>query len=201
MFGVAEDHDSNPIKIGLGKMKARGAKIVSINPIRTGYSAIADEWIGLRPGTDGLFMLALVHELLHADAVDLDYLVRYTNAGWLIVQAPGQADHGLFARDADGDPLSYDQRAGGFAKAKAAEIAPAVVGEFTLADGRKAVPAFQLIADALSSTTPMRRRRSATACGIEADVIRRIAAEIADVAFNQAIELDIPWTDWAGRRA
>src|SRR5512145_626663 len=40
MFGVAEDHDSNPIKIGLGKMKARGAKVVSVNPVKTGYSAI-----------------------------------------------------------------------------------------------------------------------------------------------------------------
>ncbi|MCB2108170.1 MAG: molybdopterin-dependent oxidoreductase, partial [Rhodobacteraceae bacterium] len=28
MFGVAEDHDSNPIKIGIGKLKARGAKFV-----------------------------------------------------------------------------------------------------------------------------------------------------------------------------
>ncbi|HUA76973.1 MAG TPA: molybdopterin-dependent oxidoreductase, partial [Acetobacteraceae bacterium] len=55
LFGVAEDHDSNPIKIGLAKLKERGVRIVSINPVRTGYSAIADEWIGLRPGTDGLF--------------------------------------------------------------------------------------------------------------------------------------------------
>jgi hypothetical protein len=27
IFGVAEDHDSNPIKMGLSKLKARGAKI------------------------------------------------------------------------------------------------------------------------------------------------------------------------------
>src|SRR5690606_3656458 len=27
LWGVAEDHDSNPIKLGLGKLKARGAKI------------------------------------------------------------------------------------------------------------------------------------------------------------------------------
>ncbi|HEY3777487.1 MAG TPA: molybdopterin-dependent oxidoreductase, partial [Rhizomicrobium sp.] len=46
LFGVAEDHDSNPLKIGLGKLKARGAKVVSVNPVRTGYSAVADEWIG-----------------------------------------------------------------------------------------------------------------------------------------------------------
>ena len=47
MFGVAEDHDSNPIKIGLGKLKGRGAKFVSVNPVKTGYSAIADEWLGI----------------------------------------------------------------------------------------------------------------------------------------------------------
>ena len=57
--------------------------------MRTGYSAIADEWIGIRPGTDGLFVLSLVHELLRADKVDLAYLGRYTNAAWLVIQAPG----------------------------------------------------------------------------------------------------------------
>ena len=31
MFGVAEDHDSNPIKAGLAKLKQRGAKYVSVN--------------------------------------------------------------------------------------------------------------------------------------------------------------------------
>lgn len=64
LFGVAEDHDSNPIKLGLAKLKERGAKIVSINPVRTGYSAIADEFVGVTPGTDGLFVLALIHCLL-----------------------------------------------------------------------------------------------------------------------------------------
>ena len=33
LFGVAEDHDSNPIKMGLGKLKKRGAKVVGVNPI------------------------------------------------------------------------------------------------------------------------------------------------------------------------
>ncbi|TJV06234.1 MAG: formate dehydrogenase, partial [Mesorhizobium sp.] len=96
LFGVAEDHDSNPIKIGLGKLKARGAKVVSINPCRTGYNAIADDWIGIRPGTDGLFVFALIHELLKAGRVDLDYLLRYTNAHVLVIQEPGAADDGLF---------------------------------------------------------------------------------------------------------
>jgi len=82
LFGVAEDHASNPIKAGLGKLKGRGAKIVSINPVKTGYSAIADEWVGIKPGTDGLFVSALIHCLLQAQKIDGEYLSRYTNAPW-----------------------------------------------------------------------------------------------------------------------
>ena len=65
MFGVAEDHDSNPIKIGLGKLK-NARRRSSSRSIRSAPAirAIADEWIGITPGTDGLFVLALVHELL-----------------------------------------------------------------------------------------------------------------------------------------
>ena len=60
LWGVAEDHSSNPIKIGLDKLKRRGARFVSVNPVRTGYSAIADEWVPIRPGTDGLLALASI---------------------------------------------------------------------------------------------------------------------------------------------
>ena len=95
LFGVAEDHDSNPIKMGIAKLKKNGARFVSVNPVRTGYSAVADNWIGIRPGTDGLLILAVIHELLKARKIDVDYLVRYTNAPWLVIDAPGTAEHGL----------------------------------------------------------------------------------------------------------
>ena len=199
MFGVAEDHASNPIKSGLGKLKARGAKFVSVNPVRTGYSAIADEWIGLRPGTDGLFIFSLIRELLRADKVDFGYLARYTNAGWLVIQDEGAADDGLFARDASGAPLAWDLPSEGPKDALGARGAPALVGEYTLDDGRRAVPVFELMArryldDAYAP------ERVAPALGIEPAVIRRIAAELAQAAFEEEIVLDIEWTDWTGRR-
>jgi anaerobic selenocysteine-containing dehydrogenase len=203
MFGVAEDHDSNPIKIGLSKLKGRTAdrraKFVSVNPIRTGYSAIADEWIGIRPGTDGMFVLALIHELLRADRIDLDFLARYTNAPWLVVQDPGGANDGLVARDGAGHPLCWDRQCGQAIDALLPDVAPAMVGEFTLADGRCAVPVFQLLAqrylDARYSPDAV-----AKVTDVPAATIQRIAAELAHAAFEQQIALDIPWTDWAGRR-
>jgi anaerobic selenocysteine-containing dehydrogenase len=199
MFGVAEDHDSNPIKIGLGKLKERGAKFVSVNPVRTGYSAIADEWVGIRPGTDGLFVMSLMHELLRTDRVDLDFLVRYTNAHWLVVRNPGGADDGLFARDAEGKPLAWDRAAGAPADAATAEMQPAIVGEYVLPDGRKAVPAFQLMAERYLGAE-YAPEAVAPRCGMSADRIRRLAQEIADVAFNQTLTLDVAWTDTLGRR-
>jgi anaerobic selenocysteine-containing dehydrogenase len=90
-FGVAEDHASNPIEIGIGKLKGRGAKILSVNPVRTGHVAVADEGVGVRPGTDGLFVVALIQKLFRTHPIDLDYLMRYANAPWLVVDEIGRA--------------------------------------------------------------------------------------------------------------
>ena len=111
MFGVAEDHDSNPIKIGIGKLKARGARVISVNPVRTGYSAVADDWIGITPGTDGLLILSLIHCLLEAGKIDLDYLAQWTNAPLLVNEAEGP-EKGLFVRNAESQPFVIDRRSG-----------------------------------------------------------------------------------------
>ena len=199
MFGVAEDHDSNPIKAGLGKLKTRGAKVVAVNPVRTGYAAIADQWLGIRPGTDGLFVMAIIHELLKADQVDLEYLARYTNATWLVRQAPGEANDGLFVRDDDGAPLAWDQVAQATVKAQSAGTQPAMVGEVTLPDGGKAVPVFHLMADRYMADE-YSPDAVAERCGIPAETIRSVAAEMAHVAFKETVTLDVPWTDWTGKR-
>ena len=222
LWGVAEDHDSNPIKLGLGKLKGRGAKVVAVNPVRSGYGAIADEWIGIRPGTDGLFAFALIHELLAADRVDLDYLVRFTNAHWLVLQNPGGADDGLFARDAQDRALCWDRAAtavvggtsvptpfaesigtegppaGAVGLAEGTGISPAVVGEFVLPDGRRAVPVFQLLAQRYLDPQ-YAPDAVADRCGVPADTIRRIARELAAAAFDEPVVLDQPWTDTHGR--
>jgi anaerobic selenocysteine-containing dehydrogenase len=197
LWGVAEDHDSNPIKLGLGKMKSRGAKVVAINPVRTGYASIADEWVPVNPGTDGLLAGALIHELLRNDRVDFDYLVRYTNAHHLVIRDPGAADDGLIARDAGGKPLCA-VRDGRLVDATQPDVAPLIAGEYTLSEGRKAVPAFQLIAERFLADDYAPETVSER-CGVEVQTIRRLAAELAHAAFEEAIELPIAWTDTHGR--
>ncbi|HLS68725.1 MAG TPA: molybdopterin-dependent oxidoreductase, partial [Kiloniellales bacterium] len=196
LFGVAEDHSSNPIKIGLGKLKERGAKVVSINPVRSGYSAVADEWLGIRPGTDGLLVGALIHELLRAGKVDLEYLARYSDAPWLVIQDPDGPEHGLIARGEEGQPL-VRERGGRLVAASMTDGVADLTAEARLEDGRRAVPVFRLLAERFLAEE-YSPAVVAARCGLSAETIRRIAAEVAHAAFEEAIELEIPWTDDKG---
>lgn len=198
LFGVAEDHDSNPIKMGLGKIKARGARVIGVNPIRSGYNAIADDWVGITPGTDGLFILALVHELMKAGKIDLDYLSRYTNAPVLVNQDPDSPDKGLFLRDDHGTPLVINRKTGKLAPFDMHGVRPDLGGSFTMGDVTH-VSVFQLMAQRYLSDE-YAPEAVAERCGIPAKRIRAIAAELARVAFDEAFELDQEWTDFRGEK-
>ena len=200
LFGVAEDHDSNPIKIGLSKLKECGAKFVSVNPVRTGYSAIADEWLPITPGTDGLFVMALIHELLRSGKVDVAYLQRFSNAGWLVIQAPGTAEDGLFARDDQGRPLCMDLTTRSLLPAEAEDVDPMLAGLVDLSDGRAARPVFELLAERYGAAE-YAPAQVAMRCGIDAATIRRIALELAQAAFDgPPVVVNTAWTDVWGRR-
>ena len=198
IFGVAEDHDSNPIKMGLGKIKARGAKVVGVNPIRSGYNAVADEWVGITPGTDGLFILSMLHCLIKAGKIDLDYLSQFTNAPVLLDETNGSAEEGLFLKDKDGKALVIDRNTGKLAPFDGKGVYPDLAGTHRKAGVTHRTVFHHMIERYMSEEYAP--EAVAERCGISAKRIRKLAAELADVAFNQAIELDRPWTDFRGKK-
>jgi sulfite dehydrogenase (quinone) subunit SoeA len=211
MIGTAEDHHSNPMKIALSKFKRAGGRFISINPVRTGYSAIADEWIPIKPGTDGALLMALLHELIAGDLIDHAFLKRFTNAPQLVVLDDCERQ-GLFAFDPNpekGPPgdgrhphnkLVFDKTSGTILNAYPEGIAdgcdPALEGHYELADGTKVAPSFQLLRDRVASCSP---EWAAAITGIDAARIRRLAREMGETALKQAFELPIPWTDAWGK--
>jgi anaerobic selenocysteine-containing dehydrogenase len=58
--------------------RERGAPIICIDPIRTRTAAQCDEWIPIRPGTDGALALGMMHVLFAGGFEDRDYLEQHT---------------------------------------------------------------------------------------------------------------------------
>lgn len=199
MWGVAEDHSSNPLKLGLKRLKERGAKFVSINPVRTGYQAIADEWIAIRPGTDGILALSMVHVLLKHQLVDEEFLIRYTNSAQLVVMTPGKVGDGLFYRGGSDVPQVWDQVKEIFVDSNLPDITPALFGEYTAPDGTPLKTAMSIMIEKYDDDQ-YSPENAAKECGVAAEDIERMALEMAHVAFKESITIDVEWTDWAGRK-
>ncbi|WP_370399890.1 molybdopterin oxidoreductase family protein [Sulfitobacter sp. JB4-11] len=198
LFGVAEDHDSNPIKMGIGKIKARGARVIGVNPIRTGYNAVADDWVGITPGTDGLFILSMIHCLMKAGKMDLTYLAQYTDAPVLVNGDEKSPEFGLYLRDEDGKQLVIDRNTGKLTPFDKPGVKPDLAASHR-AKGVTHRPVFHKMAEMYLSEE-YAPEAVAERCGIPAGRIRAIAAELARVAFDEAFELDHAWTDFRGEK-
>jgi len=60
--------------------KKRGAKIVVVDPYRTGTAEKADLHLPVRPGTDGALAVAMMHVLFAEGFADWDYLRKFSDA-------------------------------------------------------------------------------------------------------------------------
>ncbi len=202
MIGTAEDHHSNPLKMALSKFKRNGGRFISINPVRTGYSAIADEWVPIKPGTDNALFLAIIHELIKQGLYDREFLVQYTNSADLVNLNEASDDHGLFVRKEDipvkegcFDPQNsiwWDRKSDFAVLNHTKGSDPYLLGEFELGDGTPVKPAFQLLKERVEKYTP---DWAAAITGVPAETIRRLAYEMGITARDEKIELPIAWTD------
>ena len=205
MLGTAEDHHSNPMKIALAKFKRNGGKFIAVNPVRSGYAAIADEWIPIKPGTDGALLLAIIHEIIALGLYDRDFLLQYTNSPDLVNADPDSDEFGLFLRsdkeveesciEAD-NKMWWDRHRDTAVYSHSDQADPRLMGEFELDDGGKVKPAFQLLKERVAQYTP---EWAAGITGIDANTIRRLAHEMGITARDEQIELPVPWTDAWGR--
>ena len=205
MIGTAEDHHSNPMKIELAKFKRQGGKFIAINPVRSGYAGIADEWIPIKPGTDGALFLALINEIIKQGLYDRDFLVKYTNSAELVNMDENSSEHGMFVRfevpkeegcfDAQ-NKLWWDRDLDKPISMHTEGSDPYLLGEFKLDDGTPVKPAFQLLVDRVKDYTP---EWASDITGIPVETIRRLAYEMGITARDEKIELPISWTDTWGK--
>ncbi len=204
MIGTAEDHHSNPMKIALAEFKRNGGKFIAINPVRSGYAGIADEWVPIKPGTDGALFLSIINEIIKQGLFDRDFLINNTNSAELVNMDENSTEHGMFVRfevpkeegcfDAQ-NKLWWDRELNKPISMHTPGSDPYLLGEFKLDDGTPVKTAFQLLVDRVKDYTP---EWAAEITGIPEETIKRLAYEMGITARDEKIELPISWTDTWG---
>lgn len=116
-----------------------GAKLICIDPRYSETAAKSHEWVRIRPGSDSILALSMIHVIIEENLIDRDYCIKHTVAPFLVRQ-----DNGLFLRqnDIDGsDNAGYLTMDADSNKLTALETVtnPALLGTFdvTLHDGSK----------------------------------------------------------------
>jgi anaerobic selenocysteine-containing dehydrogenase/ferredoxin-NADP reductase len=121
-----------------------GATVVVIDPRRGGSGQLADQWLRIRPGTDGALALGAVNDLINTAGVDEAFVRRWTNAPLLVDVGSGEllrsGEDYLVWDTIENGPRSYDTR---FPLARPETVA--LRGEFQIG-GRTAAPVFETLA-------------------------------------------------------
>ena len=69
--------------------RRHGARIIVVDPRRAGFAARADQWLRVRPGSDGALALGIAGEMIRNNWFDADFVRDWTN-GSLLVRADTQ---------------------------------------------------------------------------------------------------------------
>ncbi|MBI2816374.1 MAG: molybdopterin-dependent oxidoreductase [Acidobacteria bacterium] len=197
-FAISARGSYNHIALDMAEARARGMKLVVIDPVG-GYAASkAHEWIPIRPGTDSALALSMLHVLLNETGhYDEPFLKNKTNAPYLA------GEDGRYLRDPESkQPLVFDAADGRIKTHDDSTLRdPALSGSFQV-DGQNGRPTFELLREHVANYSPEKTEEITT---IPAATVRRIAREFGEAAsIGSTITIDgveLPYrpacVDWA----
>lgn len=174
-LGFMIDTNATLMTKRMAEARARGMKVVVIDPVGNHAAAKADEWIPIRPGTDAALALGILNILLNELGIyDGEYIRRKTNGPYLIGQ------DGRYLRDRDsGKPLVWDQEKGGPAPYDAVPCQrAALLGTYQVQD-KDCAPAFQFLCDHVKNYP---RDEVAKITTVPGEVIFRLAHQFGQAA-------------------
>ncbi|QCL74818.1 2Fe-2S iron-sulfur cluster binding domain-containing protein [Agrobacterium tumefaciens] len=116
----------------IGNARARGAKLVVIDPRRTALARDADLWLRVRPGTDAALALGLAYCLMRDEAYDKEFVHNWTNAPFLVCEKTGHFARGYDVGRADDDFLVWDALEGAPASATGHAGRAPLMGRFAV---------------------------------------------------------------------
>lgn len=158
--------------------KARGARLVVIDPRFTVTASKADAYLGVRPGTDSALALGLLHVIFQNDLHDVPFIIRHSTGPYLV-----RSDTGKYLRGRDlgfaeeQEYVVWDTICDEPALRGAEGTAPAIRGAYT-ANGIACKTAFELLKELCDAYTP---QKTADITGVAPDLIVSLARRIGSV--------------------
>lgn len=100
VWGANPPTDSPPNKIRkILDAKKRGAKVIAIDHMRSGMAKKADQWVGVRSGTDGALALSMISVIINEGLYDKEFVKSWTKGfeelGEYVQQFPPEKVEGI----------------------------------------------------------------------------------------------------------
>lgn len=160
----------------------RGAKLIVVDPRRSGLANKADLWLRVRPGTDGALMLGIAGELIAQQWYDRDFISDWTNGPFLVRDDNGHLLRGEALGGDASDYLVWDivrQRPGSYhpdsGQFEHSDTQPALFGRYDIATTEGIIhcrPAFEHYAMLCRNYPP---ERVEVITGVPASQVREAA--------------------------
>src|SRR5581483_2517386 len=121
--------------------KARGARLIVVDPRQAGLANKADLWLRVRPGSDGALALAVAGVMIEEGWYDWNFMREWSNGPLLIhpetreflsaadLASSGDPRHLVAWDEVAGHPILYDPASGQYESASAR---PALLGRFPI---------------------------------------------------------------------
>ena len=81
------------------KAVKHGARLIVVDPRRTAFAKLADQWLSVLPGTDQVLALGLANLMIMRGTFDQSFVAEWTNGPLLV-----RSDTGRFLRQSDLEP-------------------------------------------------------------------------------------------------
>lgn len=158
--------------------KEKGAQVVVIDPRFTVTASKADEYLGLRPGTDTALALGLMHVIFQKRLHDVEFIQKHTVGPYLV-----RTDTGEFLRGKDlglaesHEYIVWDSSSNSPKVRCASDVMPVITGTYSIKD-LACKPSFQMLMDLTKDYPP---EKVSEITGVPAQLIRRLAEKIGTV--------------------